>query len=166
MMCDEPSRARSSLALSYARIRNKTGSLSPANAFCGRNEPPTAKELAATLGNAKSAWEQLLSDLASELNLVASEWGSSSPELGWSLRVKNGDRIILYMAPLQGCFRVSYVLGDNALQAALASGLPAPMLALIRDARKYAEGTAVRIDVVKPGDLETVKKLARAKLGK
>lgn len=109
-------------------------------------------------------WERLLSELAAELDLVSSEWGSSSPRLGWSLRVKKGDRIVLYMAPLRGCFRVSYVLGERAVQQALASGLPAPVLKLVRDAKKYAEGTAVRIDVLKPDSLETVKKLARAKL--
>lgn len=137
-----------------------------ANAFCGHKKPPTAKELAEALGDAKSTWEQLLSELAKELNLATCEWGSSSPKLGWSLRVKKIDRVILYMAPLRGRFRVSYALGDRAVQEALASGLPAPVLKLIHNAKRYAEGTAVRIDVVDSGDLETVKKLARAKLGK
>lgn len=147
-------------------MRNKTDSLTPENAFCGRPGPPTARELAGALGHARSTWEQLLSELAGELNLTTCEWGSSSPRLGWSLRVKKDDRIILYLAPLPGSFRVSCALRDDAVQAVLSSGLPAPMVKLICSAKKYAEGTAVRIDVLKPGDLETVKKLARAKLGK
>ena len=136
------------------------------NAFRGHTKAPSARELAGALGRASLTWERLLSELAGELGLVTCEWGSSSIKLGWSLRVKKGDRVILYMTPLQGRFRVSYALGEGALRRALASGLPAPALELIHRAKRYAEGTAVRLDVVESDDLETVKKLARAKLGK
>ena len=136
----------------------------PANAFIGKPAPPTDKELSAALGPAKSLWEQLLAELADDLKLTVREWNSYSQKAGWSLRVKRDDRVILYLAPFKGAFRASFALGDKAVQAAKASGLPKPVLEIIASAKKYAEGTAVRIEVNSNEDIEVVKKLAKAKL--
>jgi hypothetical protein len=136
----------------------------PANAFIGKPKPPTDKELSAALGAARLLWDQLLDDLADELTVTLREWNSYSKKAGWALRVKHGDRIILYLAPFQGAFRASFALGDKAVQAAKASGLPKPVLKIIEEAKKYAEGTAVRIGVNGTKDVEVVKKLAKAKL--
>jgi hypothetical protein len=135
-----------------------------ANAFIGKPKPPTDAELSAALGPARLLWDQLLDDLAEELKVTLREWNSYSKKAGWSLRVRYGERVILYLAPFQGSFRASFALGDKAVQAAKASGLPKPMLKIIESAKKYAEGTAVRIDVDNVEDIHVVKKLAKAKL--
>ena len=135
-----------------------------ANAFAGKPQPPNNSELHAALGPARSLWERLLVDLADELKLTATEWNTYSPKAGWSLRVKRGKRIIVYLAPLQGAFRASFALGDKAVQAAQASNLPRAVIKSIEGAKKYAEGTAVRINVNSPADVAVVKKLAKAKV--
>ena len=135
------------------------------NAFAGKPKPPTDKELDKALGPARQLWNRLLAELAAELSLTDQEWNTSSPKLGWSLRVKSGDRIIVYLGPLEDCFRASFALGEKAVKAALASELPASVIEIVKSARKYAEGTAVRIDVRAPEDIDAVKKLVKAKLG-
>jgi len=55
-------------------------------------------------------------------------------------------------------------LGFKAVQAAKASGLPKRVLKIIEEAKKYAEGTDVRIEVNDVEDIHVVKKLAKAKL--
>ncbi len=105
-----------------------------------------------------------MSELAAELKLGEHEWNTSSPKLGWSLRVKSGDRVIVYLAPLEGRFRASFALGEKAVKAALTMGLPTPVVDSILTARKYAEGTAARVEVQQPEDVQVVKKLVRAKL--
>ena len=122
------------------------------------------KELEQALGPAMALWMRLLSELAAELKLSKHEWNTSSPKIGWSLRVKSGDRIIVYLAPLEGRFRASFALGEKAVKAALSMGLPTPVTDSIQSAKKYAEGTAVRVEVQRPEDIQVVKKLVRAKL--
>ena len=134
------------------------------NAFIDQVEQPTDAELAKALGKAKTLWDQLLADLAHECNLVTQEWNSYSPKAGWSLRLKRQKRNILYLAPCRGSFRVAFALGDKAVKAARQSGLPQPVIQIIDEAKRYAEGTAVRIDVKGPEDIEVVKKLTVAKL--
>jgi len=134
------------------------------NAFIGRMKKPSAKELAAALGSTKPLWDQLLDQLATDLGVNRQEWNSYSPKAGWSLKVKRGDRTILYMGPCSGSFRVAFVLGDQAVKAALQSDLPQSMRRIIKEARRYAEGTAVRIETVTAKDLSTICKLAALKL--
>lgn len=136
----------------------------PPNAFIGKPHQPTAVELAAALGPAKALWDQLLARLADEHQLTVQEWNSYSLKAGWSLRLKIRDRNILYLAPRQGCFFVSFALGDKAVQAARQSGLPASAIKIINAAKRYAEGTGVRIEIKEGKDIETVTKLAGIKL--
>jgi hypothetical protein len=125
------------------------------NAFIGRPAAPTDAELAAELGPANALWGQLLAAVA-----LPGEWHSYSKKAGWSMRLKQKDRNIVYLIPGRGGFEVSFALGDRAVAAARDRGLAK----MVDGARRYAEGTAVRFAVEGPKDVETVKKLVEIKL--
>jgi len=125
------------------------------NAFAGRAEAPSDAELAAELGAAKALWDRVCADLQ-----LPGEWHSYSKKAGWSMRLKRGDRNIVYLIPAQGEFEVSVVFGDRAVAAARNRGL-AP---IFEGAKRYAEGTAVRFAVKGPRDFAKVKKLVEIKL--
>ncbi len=135
----------------------------PDNAFIGREETPAEADLTAELGPAKALWDSLADALAGLVGADVREWKSYSRKAGWSLRLKRGDRIIVYLSPCRGCFVASFALGDRAMRATREAGLPKKVLAVLAGARKYAEGTAVRIEVRTAGDVESVKKLAAIK---
>ncbi len=134
------------------------------NAFAGYKKHPTEKGLAEALGETYRLWQRLVADLMSELNLDNAEWHSSSVKLGWSFRLQLKERNIVYLGPRDGYFAAVFCLGDRAVAAAKTSELPARTLEIIRNARRYAEGTAVRIDVREAEDLAAVSTLARIKL--
>jgi hypothetical protein len=129
------------------------------NAFIGKPEQPTAQELAAELGGAAALWDGLVARLAREHGVTAQEWNSYSRKAGWALRLKHGKRAIVYLSPCRGWFFASFALGEKALEAARRGGLPRPA-----EGKRYAEGTAVRIDVRAPEDVDIVTKVAAAKL--
>jgi hypothetical protein len=134
------------------------------NAFIGKAEPPTPKEIAVALGSAAQTWEQLVSWLGQQHGVTVQEWKSISPNYGWSLRLKLKKRTIVHMSPCDGCFRVAFILGDRAVKAARESDLPKTVLKLIVDARCYAEGTGIRLLVRSAKDLAAIRKLAVIKL--
>lgn len=134
------------------------------NAFIDKPEQPTEDELAAELGPGKTLWDQLLAALADEHGIVIREWHSYSRKAGWSLRLKLKKRTILYLAPCRGSSRVAFILGGKAVQAARQSGLPPRVLKIIDEAPRYPEGTAVRLDIKRSGDIAVVQKLAALKL--
>jgi hypothetical protein len=134
------------------------------NAFIGCERSPSDEELAAALGSAGAVWERLLQDLSADFELTETDWHSYSRKAGWALRVKKGERNIVYLSPQEGSFLAAFALGEKAMAAARASRLPAAAAAILDSAKKYAEGTAVRIEVKSARDIPVVKKLVAAKL--
>ena len=130
------------------------------NAFIGRTKPPTDDELSAELGAVRALWDELLTELA----LPIQEWNSYSPKAGWSLKVKLGKRTILYLAPCHNTFRVAFVLGAKAVEAARQSNLPKAVMKIIDEAPRYPEGTGVRLEITARKHLAAVRKLAEVKL--
>jgi len=66
--------------------------------------------------------------------------------------------------PSTGCFLASFALGDKAVAAARIAVLPPSTRKLIEKAKRYTEGTAVRIEVHDAKDAKDVKTLAKIKL--
>ena len=130
------------------------------NAFIGRTKAPTDAELSSELGAARVLWDELLAELA----LPIQEWNSYSTKAGWSLKVKQGKRTILYLAPCHNSFRVAFVFGAKAVEAARQSKLPKRVMKIIDEAPRYPEGTGVRLEITARKDLAAVRKLAEVKL--
>lgn len=133
------------------------------NAFIGHPAQPTAAELTTCLGDAANLWRKVV-DWAKVQDVSEEEWTSYSPRYGWSLRLKRKKRNIVYLAPCIDCFRVAFILGDKAVAAALHSDLPRRVLVELEQARRYAEGTGVRLIVRQERDLAAVRKLVQIKL--
>ena len=134
------------------------------NAFAGKAEQPTQKAVETALGNSRVLWNQLLAELKQELKLDGEEWNSSGLKYGWSFRLQLKKRNIVYLGPRAGAFVAAFVLGDKAVAVARKSKLPAYVLKMIAEAKRYGEGTPVRIEVSKPADLEPVNILAKIKV--
>jgi len=138
------------------------------NAFAGKTDAPDNRELAAALGPAHALWDKLVDSLHRKLVVDVQEWGSSSQKAGWSLRLKrkykNRDRIILYLVPTHGSFQAALVLGDKAVKAVRESKFPERALKTVAEARRYAEGTGIRLRVDGPEDLAVVERLAIIKI--
>jgi Protein of unknown function (DUF3788) len=134
------------------------------NAFINHIAQPTPEELSSALGPAATIWNKLVGCLADNYGLTDKEWNSYSLKAGWSMRLKLKKRNILYMAPCKDCFRVAFILGDKAVNAARQTKLPQRITKTIDDAPRYPEGTGVRILVKRMSDLPAICKLAELKL--
>ena len=138
--------------------------MDPVNAFLGKMTQPSAPGLASALGPSAEAWKQLIDWLQTEHDVTSQEWKSSGPKYGWSLLLKLKKRTILYLSPCHGCFRVSLVLGDRAVEAARQSNPSKSLLTTLDEAPRYPEGTAIRLMVKGTKDLPPIRKLALIKL--
>jgi hypothetical protein len=145
------------------KSREKNAPLSQ-NAFAGRANPPTPKELESALGQSLALWKQLVGELKQELKLDGEDWHSSGLKYGWALRLQLKKRNIVYLGSRSGSFMAAFVLGDAAVAAAHKSELPDDLLQTIASTKRYAEGTPVRVEVRGPEDLETIKILTKIKV--
>jgi Protein of unknown function (DUF3788) len=145
------------------KAKKQSGTASQ-NAFVGQAERPARKAVEAALGQSYALWRQLIAELKQELKLDGEEWNSSGLKYGWSLRLQLKKRNIVYLGPRAGSFMASFVLGGKAVAIARKSELAAHVLKMIAEAKRYGEGTPVRIEVSRPEDLETVRILAKIKV--
>lgn len=134
------------------------------NAFIGKAQKPTIREVSAVLGPSAKLWDELIDGLAKDHGVSIEEWNSFSLKYGWSLRLKLKKRTIIHLSPCDGCFRAAFILGDRAVKATRTAKLPKNVTKVIEAAPKYAEGTGVRLTVKAPKDLAAIRRLAVIKL--
>ena len=134
------------------------------SAFEDPSQPPSADELRFALGPSAALWNALLQHVQSACTPLSELWNHSGAKFGWSLRLKQEDRVILYLTPQRGAFLVGLVLGERAAQSAEAGSLPPLALAALTAAPKYAEGRGIRLSVTSQATLEAVQALIPFKL--
>ncbi len=134
------------------------------SAFDDKSKKPQASDLKRALSRTSAHWDNLITHIAAEYPPLDKTWNFSGANWGWSLRLKQKKRTVLYMTPRRGYFLVGLVLGEEAVKAAHGSTLPDSVLTVIDGAKKYAEGRAVRIEIRNKKDLENAKKLSSIKM--
>jgi hypothetical protein len=134
------------------------------NAFIGKAMAPSRAELDGVLGASAAWWNEIVRELEQD-GISGEEWKGVLPKkYGWTLRLKQKSRNIVYLSPCAGCFRVGFVLSDRAMEAAEKSALPKSVKAALAQAPKYPEGNGVRLTVRSARDLPAVRKLASIKM--
>jgi hypothetical protein len=131
--------------------------------FDRREDQPSDEALALALGRTYAMWRRLTEDLCGDTVALEPQWAFAGEKFGWSLRLKHGKRIIVYLTPQRGHFLASFSLGKKAYAAAREQGLPHNVLTLIDEAPQYAEGRGVRIPVRAQRDAHAIATLARIK---
>jgi hypothetical protein len=133
-------------------------------AFNDKTQQPTAAKLNVVLKRSNALWEQLVDLVSDQHAPIARDWIYGGSKYGWSLRLKQKKRAVVYLTPCAGYFRASLALGEKAVRAAQEDVLSASELALIDRAPRFAEGRAIRIEVRHAGDVRTVAKIAAIKM--
>lgn len=134
------------------------------SAFDDKSKKPGPGELKRVLGRTSAHWDHLTSHIAAVYAPLDQTWNFAGANWGWSLRLKQKKRTVLYMTPCEGHFLVGFALGEKAVKAAHDGDLPDTVLRVIDEAKKYAEGRGVRIEIRIKKDLEIAKKLAAVKM--
>jgi hypothetical protein len=115
--------------------------------FLDKSKRPTPEALADALGPAYALWNRVAVHVVEKQPHATEEWKFSGAQTGWSFRLKDAKRVIVYMLPGDRSFRVSFAFGDEAASAVEVSALPAPLKEELRTAKRYAEGRGLRMDV-------------------
>ena len=125
---------------------------------------PTSKALAQVLGPRRRLWDAIAEYVKEKCPAAIPEWKFPGVKYGWSFRLKDRKRNLVYLTPMEGFIRVALVLGDKAVAAVEASSVPEPVKAELRSATRYVEGRGIRLEVRTQADVATVKKLVDIKL--
>ena len=132
--------------------------------FLDKATRPTDLAVAAAIGSGFPLWVALRSAVAEAFDPVDEEWTFSGKRYGWSMRLKQRDRPIVYLTPLAAGFRASLAVPERAIEAALAADLPPAVRSVVAEAPSYPEGRAVRLLVSSDEDVASLVALARIRM--
>lgn len=136
------------------------------SAFADQARRPTPARLAGVLGRGAAHWDALVEHAQEKHGPVEEVWNYGGAKWGWSFRLRQKKRNLLYLTPLEGRFLVGTALGGKPRDALLAGRLAAATRKLLEDAPHYAEGYGVRLEVRSQKDLASVKKILAAKVAR
>ena len=132
--------------------------------FTDKTIVPDENMLRNALGGQYELWSKIKS-LVSELYPPAKEeWNFPGQKYGWSFRIKDKKRAIIYLLPRDSFFLVAFVFGEKASNLALASDISDSIKHEIATAKVYAEGRGFRFEVKDESTLNDIKCLIRLKL--
>ncbi len=134
------------------------------NAFIGHANSPSEAEVAEALGPSAQLWTELIAEITSDMGELTQEWkGVVVHKYGWTLRLKQKKRNLIYLSPCRNSFRVAFILGDKAVRAAREAHLPKAVNEALATAPHYPEGTGLRLAVKRAADLPAIRKLVKIK---
>jgi hypothetical protein len=128
------------------------------------SRPPGRHELSAYLGAAATLWDTAIQTVREACPLLEEVWNFAGPKIGWSLRLVEKARVLVYLTPGVGQFRVGLVLGSNGVVAARKAGLSDSATAILDSAPKQVEGYGVRFQIASHRDMEPLAELIAIKL--
>jgi hypothetical protein len=132
--------------------------------FSDKATKPTGQMLAKALGKSNRLWQEIKKHLKAEHGELTEEWKFYGQKSGWILKTLRKKRNLFFFIPFEGSFRVSFVFGDKAVASAEQSDLPQDLITTLKNARKYAEGRGLQIDVKRSADVKNIMKLVQVKV--
>lgn len=132
--------------------------------FTGPSVTPDNKALEAALSTSFSWWNQIKDFVFQQYPKAVEEWKHSGKNYGWGFRLKDTKRVIIYLTPAEGYFLFSIVFGEKATQEVLNSDISEDIKTMLREARVYAEGRGIRLEIKSEKMISDLKKLVLIKL--
>jgi hypothetical protein len=132
--------------------------------FTDKTKIPDDYMLREALGDLHSVWIELRDYVFREYPKAMEEWNFPGQKYGWSFRIKDKKRAIIYLLPRDKYFLVAFVFGAKATSEALASAINNEIKNTIETAKVYAEGRGFRIEIRNRENIDDIKKLVGFKL--
>lgn len=134
------------------------------NDFNNKQIMPDEAALAAEIGDTKEVLDRICRFIETETGQLTWEWKHYGQKSGWTLKLLSKKRNLLFVGPESGYFIIAFVFGDRAVEAVVKSQLPETIKNELLNARKYAEGRGIRVEIRDDSQLENVLKLIRIKI--
>ena len=132
--------------------------------FLNREVKPNDKELKKGIGNTFPLWQQFVAYTKEAYPATTEQWSFSGEKYGWSYRISDKKRVILYLLPRDKFFKVAFVFGTKAVNKIFEIKISENIKANLRAARVYAEGRGIRIDIKDDSIANDIRQLIAIKI--
>lgn len=125
---------------------------------------PDDKMLTYDLAESKSYLDKIAEFIESEYGDFRPEWKFYNQKSGWILKMFSKKRNVMFIVPCDKYFRVAFTFGGKASDLIFNSKLPDSLKKDLFEAKKYAEGRTIQIEVKTKNDLDNILEMIKIKL--
>jgi len=129
----------------------------PTSIFDNKEIVPNDEDLEDVLKSSLDTYNKLISYLENNYGQLTNEWKFYSKKAGWTLRISNKKRNLLFLSPNEDYFLVTLNMGVKVSKMVLDSDVSDNTNELIKEAKVYAEGISILVEVRNEEDLEDIK---------
>lgn len=132
--------------------------------FMDLTKIPETGELKIALGNTYRYWKEIRDFVFGRYPAAFEEWFVSVKKFGWSYRIKDKKRAIIYLSPRSDCFYITMVFGQKATDLILDSEIAESVKSDLMNSKVYMEGRVIRLTINDSFLINDIKKLVEIKL--
>jgi hypothetical protein len=115
--------------------------------FTNKAETPNEIGLQEALGETYAYWQIFAEHTKKLYPESTEEWSFTSEKFGWSFRIKDKKRVLIYLLPRDKFFKVAFVFGQKATDVIMESNISESIIKELQAAKVYAEGRGIRIEI-------------------
>jgi hypothetical protein len=119
----------------------------PHSIFLDPTYCPTDIQLTEALGENYRFWETVRDGALKSGKVETEGWHFGGENFGWSYRISDKKRVLIYLLPRDGFFKVAFVFGEKAIEEVKKSAINSNLIEELIAAKKYAEGKGIRFSV-------------------
>lgn len=134
--------------------------------FPDKTKVPDFLALNEVLGDSYKLWDKATQFVTSEIGNIHFEWKHYGKNSGWTLKVLSKKRNLFFLLPCRGLIKLAFVFGQKATNEILESEFPVEIKKSLAEARVYAEGRGLQLEIAKESDLEVFRKLIAVKVNR
>lgn len=125
---------------------------------------PTDSELRSGLLSTFTIWKEIEDYVVATGHVSSQEWKYSGDKYGWSYRISDKKRVLIYLLPRDGFFKVAFVFGQKAFDTLIGGSVSDTIKNELKKAKAYSEGRGIRIEVRNATVIADIKKLIAIKI--
>jgi hypothetical protein len=132
--------------------------------FLDKSTQPTERQLKDTIADTYEYWDEIKNGITELYGDTKGEWRFYSKKSGWTLKTLLKKRNLFFFQPFTNYFSLTFVFGDKAVNVIEESDVSEALKRVLRNAKKYAEGRSLLVNVKTRNDLTDVNKLIDIKV--
>lgn len=115
--------------------------------FNVKDQKPDDLSLAERLGPSYPYWKEIRTHTSENFDPITEEWKFYGAKYGWQLKTYLKKRNLFFLIPYDSCFKIGFIFGDKAVDAVESSSVAENLKSELRNAKKYAEGRGLAIEI-------------------
>ena len=132
--------------------------------FSDKKIMPVEADLLVALGNTYEIWQAITGYVHLKYPAAIDMWNYSGDKYGWSFRIKDKKRVIVYLSPRDKFFKVIMIFGQKATDSIMESQVSESIKSELASAKVYVEGRGISLDILNDAILNDLKTLIDIKI--